>query len=276
MEKERIDQLLVEKGLFESRTKAQSAILAGIIYVDDKRVDKAGHSVPKEAKIEIKGEKLPYVSRGGLKLEHALKEFKVEAKGLVVLDVGSSTGGFTDCVLSKGASHVYAIDVGYGQLAWKLRNDPRVTVVERTNARNLRPEELYKKKWETGDGRRERAGLAVIDVSFISLSKILPAVYDLLNDQGEVVALVKPQFEAGREQVEKGGLVRNEGVQAQVLDNVASASRKLGFKLAGVTYSPIKGADGNIEFFVHLGKIGEDRKFDASEIVKDAHEKLNG
>ncbi len=273
--KTRLDQLLVEAGFFESRAKAQSTILAGIVYVNDRKADKAGHSFPKDSKIEIRGETLAYVSRGGLKLESALKKFNVEAQDRTVLDIGSSTGGFTDCLLAQGAKHVYAIDVGYGQLAWKLRSDPRVVVVERTNVRYLKTEELYGKKLSVVGGQgSEKASLAVIDVSFISLSKVLPAVHDLLSEDGEVVALVKPQFEAGREQVERGGLVKDENVQAQVLNDVVSAALKLGFKLKGAIHSPIKGADGNIEFFVHLSKLGEGIKLEAAKTVKEAHEKL--
>lgn len=271
--KTQMDQLLVEEGLFESRTRAQAAIMAGIVYVDGQRIDKAGALVNGDERCEVRGEKNPFVSRGGLKLEHALDNFKIDVKDRVCLDVGASTGGFTDCLLSAGAKKVYAIDVGYGQLAWKLRKDHRVDVIEKTNARYLKPEELYKTTEDRGQ-KTEKASLAVIDVSFISLSKVLPAVHDLLSDDGEVAALVKPQFEAGREQVERGGLVKDEGVQAQVLNDVVSAALKLGFKLRGAIYSPIKGADGNIEFFVHLSKLGEGIKLEAARTVKEAHEKL--
>jgi len=188
----------------------------------------------------------PYASRGGIKLEHALREFKVEVKDKIALDVGASTGGFTDCLLQHGAKQVYAVDVGYGLLAWKLRKDPRVTVVERTNIRYLTPDKIYAEK--------PPAELAVIDVSFISLSKVLPAVYNLLKDQGQVLALIKPQFEARREQVGRGGVVREESVHAEVIEKVKKSAQALGFTVAGLTPSPITGADGNVEFFIHLKK----------------------
>jgi len=189
----------------------------------------------------------PYVSRGGVKLEHALKEFKIEVEGKVALDVGASTGGFTDCLLKHGANKVYAVDVGYGQLDWKLRKDPRVIVVERTNIRYLTPEKLY--------GRDPKADLAAIDVSFISLSNVLPSVFELLTKEAEVVALVKPQFEARREQVERGGIVRDEKVRQEVIEKVKTAAEKLGFAVKGTARSPIEGADGNIEFLIHLVKV---------------------
>ncbi len=269
MDKERIDQLLVKKGFFETRSKAQAAIIAGIVYVDNQKTTKSGTKVPEDSKIEIKGKALPYVSRGGLKLEHALKTFKVKIEDSIVIDIGASTGGFTDCLLKQGAKKVYAVDVGYGQLAWKLRGDPGVVVVERTNIRYLKPEGLYKSKTED-----EKASLATIDVSFISLSKVLPAVYNLLSDEGEVIALVKPQFEARREQVEKGGLVKDRGVQVEVLRKVVKSAEEIGFKFREATYSPIKGADGNIEFFVYLSKVGSSATFKASEIVEEARKKL--
>jgi len=234
-------------GFFETRSKAQAALIAGIIYVDGKKVTKAGAMVAPDSNVEVSGEKLPYVSRGGLKLEEALKKFRVEVKEKVAVDVGASTGGFTDCLLKFGAKKVYAVDVGYGQLAWELRNDPRVKVVERTNARYLRPEDLYKDD--------EKATLATVDISFISLSKVFQTVYNLLSDEGEVIALVKPQFEAGRDQVEKGGLVRDPRVHEQVLENVMGAAVRAGFEVKGKIRSPITGADGNIEFFIHLGKL---------------------
>jgi len=194
-----------------------------------------------------KKETHPYVSRGGVKLEHALKEFKIEVQGKIALDVGSSTGGFTDCLLKHGANKVYAVDVGYGLLDWKLRKDPRIKVVERTNIRYLTPEKLY-----AGD---PKANLAAIDVSFISLSNVLPSVFELLTKGAEVVALVKPQFEARREQVERGGIVKDEMVHQEVIEKVKTAAGKLGFVVKGTTKSPIEGADGNIEFLIHLVKV---------------------
>ena len=194
-----------------------------------------------------------YVSRGGIKLEHALKEFKVDVKGKVALDVGASTGGFTDCLLQRGASRVYTVDVGYGILAWKLRQDPRVIVVERTNIRHETPESFYSRKQIAGSGE-QKAGIATIDVSFISLSKVLPAVYNLLTDEAEVVALIKPQFEAKREQVERGGIVKDQKVRDEVIERVKRAAVEAGFEVKGLTQSPIEGADGNIEYFIYLNK----------------------
>jgi len=188
----------------------------------------------------------PFVSRGGLKLEHALNEFKIDVTGLVCLDVGASTGGFTDCLLQRGAAKVYAIDVAYGQFDWKLRNDPRVVVVERTNIRYLKPDQLY--------GAADKASLAVIDVIFISLVTIFPAVYDLLVPQGEIVALIKPQFEAKREQVGRGGIVRDEAVREEVVARIKQKAAELGWEVGGLTRSPIEGANGNVEFLIHLAK----------------------
>jgi len=188
----------------------------------------------------------PFVSRGGLKLEHALNEFKIDVTGLACLDVGASTGGFTDCLLQRGAAKVYAIDVAYGQFDWKLRNDPRVVVVERTNIRYLKPDQLY--------GAADKASLAVIDVIFISLVTIFPAVYDLLAPQGEIVALIKPQFEAKREQVGRGGIVRDEAVRAEVVARIKQKAAELGWEVGGLTRSPIEGANGNVEFLIHLTK----------------------
>jgi len=206
-----LDQLLVERELFDSRSQAQAAIMAGLVYVSEQKIDKAGTLVAFDAVIEVRGQ-APYVSRGGLKLAKALDEFKIDPKDKVCLDIGASTGGFTDCLLQRGAAKVYAVDVGYGQLAWKLRSDPRVVVIERTNARNLNWDEI--RKLENAIIRK--FDLSVVDVSFISLSKILPVVYDLLGGKGEVVALIKPQFEAGRSEVGRGGIVRDEKVRERV------------------------------------------------------------
>ena len=273
--KERLDQLLFEKGLYESRSKAQAAIMAGVVYVNEKKIEKAGIRVGRDSRFEIRDPRNSYASRGGIKLEHALNTFDIDVKDKTILDVGASTGGFTDCLLKAGAGKVYAIDVGYGQIAWKLRKDPRVEVIERTNVRYLKPEELYSVRGKREEVGGEKASLATIDVSFISLSKILPAVYDLLTDDGEVIALVKPQFEAGREQVGKGGLVKDEKVQARVLTDVVKFAGEIGFKLRGATFSPISGADGNIEFFVYLSKLGENVKLDAVKIVEEAKSLLS-
>jgi 23S rRNA (cytidine1920-2'-O)/16S rRNA (cytidine1409-2'-O)-methyltransferase len=245
--KKRIDQLLVEKGFFDSRTKAQAAIMAGQILVNEQKTDKAGTSVDETSAIRILGEKLPYVGRGGLKLEKALSDFRVDPENRICLDIGASTGGFTDCLLQKAAKKVYAVDVGYGQMDLKVRNDKRVVVIERTNARYLTPEILYGKE-------NERASLCVIDVSFISLSKIFPALSDLLSKSADIVALVKPQFEAGREHIEKGGIVKDPEVHKKVLNNVEASAKNNGFNFVGSTQSPITGADGNLEFLIHLIK----------------------
>jgi 23S rRNA (cytidine1920-2'-O)/16S rRNA (cytidine1409-2'-O)-methyltransferase len=242
----RLDQFLVDHGLFDSRTKAQAAIMAGLVFVDGQKAEKAGGNVGATAQVEVKGKPHPYVGRGGLKLEKALSEFGLDVSGRTALDVGASTGGFTDCLLQRGVKMVYAVDVGYGQLDWKLRNDPRVVVMERTNARDLTMSSLVP--------RPESLDLAVIDVSFISLSKILPAVYNLLAERADVVALIKPQFEAGKEQVGKGGIVRDETVRQGVIDQVKAAAEALGLKAQGLIKSPIEGADGNIEYLIWLRK----------------------
>lgn len=250
--KKRLDQYLVEKKFFENRTKAQAAIMAGEILVDEQKIDKAGTPVKEESSIRILGKNMPYVGRGGLKLEKALDEFQIDPKGRICLDIGASTGGFTDCLLQRGAAKVYAVDVGYGQLDLRLRNDPRVVVFERTNARYLTPQKLYGENFNV----TEIATLAVIDVSFISLSNIFPAVFDLLASGGDVVALVKPQFEAGREFVGRGGIVKDPDVHKKVLENTKKHAEGSGFTFVRSTISPISGADGNIEFLAHLRKAG--------------------
>lgn len=241
--KKRLDQFLVENGYFESRTRSQAAIMAGQILVNEQKIDKAGTLVDVDSTIRILGEKLKYVSRGGLKLEKALDEFKIDPSGMVCLDIGASTGGFTDCLLQRGAAKVYAVDVGYGQLDLKIRNNPKVAVIEKTNARYLKSEDIP-----------DKAALAVIDVSFISLSKILPAVLALLENGGQVAALVKPQFEAGKDQVGKGGIVRDEKTRQEVLQRAIKEAESLGFTFIASCDSPISGADGNREFLVHLKK----------------------
>jgi len=240
--KKRIDLLLVEQGRFPSREQAQRAVMAGQVFYDGCLIDKPGAAVAPGGEIQIRGNPCPYVSRGGIKLESALSEFGIDVAGRVALDSGASTGGFTQCLLQRGASRVYAVDVGYGQLAWNLRCDERVKVIERTNLRYLTPAELG-----------ERVEFVTLDLSFISLAKVLGAVRELLRPGGEVLALVKPQFEAGREQVGKGGIVKDPAVQGSVLEQVSAAACQLGFQIRGVTCSPIQGADGNIEFFMWLG-----------------------
>jgi len=243
VKKERIDKLLVERGLAESREKAQALLMAGEVFVDGRRVEKAGTKVPLEAQIEVRGRGLPFVSRGGLKLSHALKEFGVDVSGLICADLGASTGGFTDCLLQAGARRVYAIDVGKGQLHQKLREDPRVVVMEGVNARYLGPEDLP-----------EPVDLVTIDVSFISLTKILPAAKNILKPGGYVIALIKPQFEVGPRQVGKGGVVRDPGLHEEVKQKIRDFAQKEGFEVLGLCESPILGPAGNKEFFIFLRK----------------------
>lgn len=240
MKKQRLDQLLVDRGHFPTRERAKRAVMEGLVYLDGRRLDKPGASVPAEAEPEVRGS-LPYVSRGGLKLEKALKVFSLVPEGLVCLDCGASTGGFTDVLLQNGASRVYAVDVGYGQLAWKLRTDPRVVNLERTNARYLSAEQVP-----------EPIDLAVTDLAFISLRLVLPAVRPLLRPGGTAVCLVKPQFEAGREHVGKKGVVRDEAVHRQVLEEFAAWLPGAGFTLLGLDWSPIRGPEGNIEYLALL------------------------
>ena len=248
--KKRLDAVLIEKGLFETRSKAQAVIMAGNILVNEQKVDKAGTLIDENSEIRILGNNLKYVSRGGLKLEKALSEFGVDPTGRICVDIGASTGGFTDCLLQNGAEKVYAVDVGYGQMDLKVRNNNRVIVIERTNARNLTAEALYEK----GTEKDNYVSLAVIDVSFISLSKILPAVHALLSEKGEVVALVKPQFEAGKRLVGKGGIVKDKSTHDLVLKKAIDDARAIGFTFVASCTSPVKGADGNVEFLIHLKK----------------------
>jgi 23S rRNA (cytidine1920-2'-O)/16S rRNA (cytidine1409-2'-O)-methyltransferase len=270
--KERLDLLLVERGLVESREKAKRVILAGLVYSNEMRLDKPGEKVDSDIPLTIKGNPLPYVSRGGLKLEKALKEFVISVKDKIVVDIGASTGGFTDCALQHGAKLSYAIDVGYNQLAWKLRQDPRVIVMERTNFRYVTPADLQ-------HGMPE---FASIDVSFISLKLILPVLKTLLVPGSDVVALVKPQFEAGKENVGKKGIVRDPKVHVNVLLSMIEFSLKEGYDVLHLTFSPITGGDGNIEFLLHLHWSGEKEEGEnlltttAEKIVKEAHEELKG
>jgi 23S rRNA (cytidine1920-2'-O)/16S rRNA (cytidine1409-2'-O)-methyltransferase len=240
-EKLRLDKLMVERGLAPSREKAQALIMAGQVVVGDHAVDKSGQQIPCDAEIRIKGDVLPYVSRGGLKLKKALDEFGVDVTGLIVIDVGASTGGFTDCLLQAGALKVFAVDVGYGQLAWKLQQDPRVVSMEKTNIRHLLPDQL--------DAVPD---LAVIDASFISLSKVLPATVRLLKPGGRIIALIKPQFEVGKGEVGKGGIVRDPAAHERVIEAVSQGARELGLMVCSVCESPITGADGNREFLILL------------------------
>jgi 23S rRNA (cytidine1920-2'-O)/16S rRNA (cytidine1409-2'-O)-methyltransferase len=266
--KERLDVLLLELGYYESREKAKAAIMAGLVLVGTERVDKAGTKVPRDAAITVKGSLHPYVSRGGLKLEKAIKYFELDLQDSIMLDIGASTGGFTDCALQNGASRVYAVDVGYNQLDWSLRQDKRVQVLERTNFRHMTLEQL--------DG--PKPGIATIDVSFISLKLILPVLAGILEQEGQTIALIKPQFEAGREHVGKSGVIRDSAIHASVLREVLTSANELGFELKGLTYSPITGGEGNIEFLAYW-RLSEPGKslpdfvtVDLSKLIKETVE----
>lgn len=262
----RLDVLLVEKGLQESRQKAQATIMSGLVFVNDQRVDKPGTSVAEDAAVEIRGSTLKYVSRGGLKLEKAMETWPIVLTDTVCMDVGASTGGFTDCMLQNGASRVYAIDVGYGQLAWKLRSDPKVVCLERTNARYLDHELIP-----------EEPDFSSVDVSFISLKLILPAIANVLREDGHVVCLVKPQFEAGREKVGKKGVVRDPAVHLEVLEHFLEHAKESGFTVLGLTYSPIRGPEGNIEYLGYLQRgAWEEKSFDLQALVDESHRVLEG
>lgn len=265
--KERLDVLLVERGLAASREKAKTMIMEGNVFVDGQREDKAGSNFDSQVKIEIKGNTLKYVSRGGLKLEKAMDHFDISLDGAVCMDIGASTGGFTDCMLQNGAKKVYAVDVGYGQFAWKLRTDPRVVCMEKTNIRYVTPEQI-----------QDVLDFASVDVSFISLTKVLIPARELLRDQGEMVCLIKPQFEAGREKVGKKGVVRDPAVHEEVIDRVIGFARENGFRVLNLEYSPIKGPEGNIEYLVHLQKGQQGKKeetIDVKSVVSQAHASLS-
>ena len=265
--KKRLDVLLTEQGYADTRSKAQAIIMSGMVYVDGQKADKPGISYEETVSIEVRGETCPYVSRGGLKLEKALRDFGVKPDGFVCSDSGASTGGFTDCLLQQGAKKVFAIDVGYGQLDWKIRSDPRVVVMERTNIRFVTPEQLG-----------EPLDLSVVDVSFISLKLVLPVIKSLLKqDRGQVLCLIKPQFEAGKEKVGKKGVVRDPATHKEVLDNFVALADELEFHILGLTFSPVKGPEGNIEFLGHLTL--EDKPGivpDTAQVVSAAHEALRG
>lgn len=265
--KKRLDVLLVERGLSENRTKAQAVIMSGLVDVNGQRADKPGVSYEETVDIQIRGAACPYVSRGGLKLEKALRDFGVHPADYVCSDSGASTGGFTDCLLQQGAKKVFAIDVGYGQLDWKIRNDPRVVVMERTNIRYVTPEDLG-----------EPLDLSVIDVSFISLKIVLPAIKNLLKPgRGQVLCLIKPQFEAGRDKVGKKGVVRDPETHKEVLDNFVALAGELGFTILGLTFSPVKGPEGNIEFLGHLTLADVPGiQPDTADVVAQAHAALKG
>lgn len=241
--KVRLDTLLVERGICASRERARALIMSGAVVVGESRIDKAGALVPPDAEIRIKGEDNPFVSRGGLKLRGALREFGIAVQGLVALDVGASTGGFTDCLLQEGAARVYAVDVGYGQLAWKLRGDPRVVNIERTNIRTF-----------AGAGLKDRIDIVTVDASFISLKLVLPAVMRLLTGEALLLALIKPQFEVGRENVEKHGVVRDPVLHRKVVEEIAAWCREQGLSVLGTCESPLRGPAGNREFFLFAKK----------------------
>ena len=262
--KERLDVLLVEKGLCKSRTQAQALIMSGDVYVNGQKSEKAGTPTEEESEIEVRGSACPYVSRGGLKLEKALRDFGVDPTGCVCSDSGASTGGFTDCLLQQGAKKVFAIDVGYGQLAWSIRNDPRVVCMERTNIRYVTPEQIG-----------EPLDLSVVDVSFISLRIVLPAIKKLLKPTGQIVCLIKPQFEAGKEKVGKKGVVRDPAVHEEVLNDFLALAEDLQMTVRNLTYSPVKGPEGNIEFLGHLSMLPEGAvQPDVKALVAAAHENL--
>ena len=243
--KERLDKLLVEKGIVQSRERARALIMSGKVAVEGKLIDKPGVQINVEANLKLRGEESPFVSRGGKKLEGALKTFGIDPKGMVVMDIGASTGGFTDCVLQKNAQKVYAIDVGYGQLAWKLQKDHRVVNLERRNTRYLKREEI-----------QNEADLILIDTSFISIEKFLPFLLRFLKEGGSILSLIKPQFEVGKGEVGKGGVVRDGALHQKVIDRISTFSRELGLKVLGVTESPLLGPKGNKEFFIYLKKEG--------------------
>lgn len=271
--KERLDVLLVKKGLAPSREKAKAVIMAGSVYVDGQKEDKAGSVFDEEsAQIEVRGHVLPYVSRGGLKLEKALKVFPITLTDKICMDIGASTGGFTDCMLQNGAAKVYSVDVGYGQLDWKLRQDDRVVCMEKTNFRYMTPEDIP-----------DVLDFASVDVSFISLDKILTPAYALLREQGEMVALIKPQFEAGREKVGKKGVVRDPKVHEEVISRIVRHADEVSFEVLDLSYSPIRGPEGNIEYLIHLRKNPERTVYPdipavfekkIKEIVEEAHQEL--
>ncbi|MGI6705485.1 MAG: TlyA family RNA methyltransferase [Clostridia bacterium] len=267
-DKKRLDTYLVENGHFDSREKAKRVIMSGVVYVNKRLVDKPGYFVGPDDLVRIKDHSLKYVSRGGVKLEKALREFHVEVKGKTVLDCGASTGGFTDCLLQAGAKKVYAVDVGYGQLDWKIRQDRRVVVMERTNARYLSPEDLG-----------EQCHIATIDVSFISLQLILPAVKKCIADGGDILALIKPQFEAGKDKVGKKGVVRQPEIHREVLQTIVTFCKREELFVADLSYSPITGPQGNIEFLIHLKKMKgsygkRNLALETRKVVEEAHKEL--
>ena len=265
--KTRLDVAVFEQGYAESREKAKAIIMAGLVYVNNQKADKAGFELKEGDVLEVRGKALKYVSRGGLKLEKAMQEFPITLDGKICMDVGASTGGFTDCMLQNGAVKVYAVDVGYGQFAWKLRQDERVICMEKTNIRYVKPEDIA-----------DRLDFASVDVSFISLTKVLGPARELLNDNGEMVCLIKPQFEAGREKVGKKGVVRDKAVHEEVINKVIDFAVEIGFHILNLEYSPIKGPEGNIEYLVYIRKEAEgsrEESVDVHAVVEAAHGELD-
>ena len=266
MSKIRLDQYLCQNGLVQSRERAKALIMSGIVFVDEQKVDKAGEMISPDAKVEVRGHDIGYVSRGGLKLEKAMQVFPMRPDGKVCMDIGASTGGFTDCMLQNGAVKVYAVDVGYGQLAWSLRTDERVVNMERTNIRYVTPEDLA-----------EPIEFFSVDVSFISLTKVLPAVLGVLGEKGQLVCLIKPQFEAGREKVGKKGVVRDPAVHEEVLQNFLALAAELELTVRNLTFSPVRGPEGNIEFLGHLSMEPQGGITpDVPALVAQAHAELRG
>lgn len=262
MKKERLDTVLVDLGYFDNKSKASAAILAGNVKINDEVITKAGFQINPEKNLDIEIKSMPYVSRGGFKLEKALKTFDIKIKNRICIDAGASTGGFTDCLLQNGAKKVYAVDVGYGQLAWKIRSDERVKVIERTNIKNCKIEDIYAENDEIPD-------LLVMDLSFISIEKVLTNLKTLLNpDFHELICLIKPQFEAGKTLVDKGGVVKDKNVHVDVINRVIEFAQNLGYKVLDLTVSPIKGPSGNIEYLIYLATDGIEKDFSVEKLVK--------
>ena len=267
IEKKRLDSLIFDRGLTESREKAKAMIMMGNVYVDNQKSDKPGTMLPNDTKIEIRGETMRYVSRGGLKLEKAMEVFPINLQDKITMDIGASTGGFTDCMLQNGAKKVYSIDVGYGQLAWKLRTDARVVNLERTNVRYITPEQIP-----------DLVDFFSVDVSFISLCLVLPVARKFLADNAQAVCLIKPQFEAGRGKVGKKGVVREQSIHVEVIEKITGFVLEHGFSVLGLTFSPVKGPEGNIEYLIHLQKSEEPIRVDLNieALVKNSHDQLSG
>lgn len=267
IEKKRLDCLLFDRGLAESREKAKAMIMMGNIYVDNQKSDKPGTMLPIDTKVEIRGDTMPYVSRGGLKLEKAMSVFPIQLKDKITMDIGASTGGFTDCMLQNGAKKVYSVDVGYGQLAWKLRTDPRVVNLERTNIRYITREQVP-----------DDVDFFSVDVSFISLCLVLPVARNFMTGNAQAVCLIKPQFEAGREKVGKKGVVRDKAVHIAVIDKIVNFVLEHGFSVLGLTFSPVKGPEGNIEYLIYLQKSDQpvSTALDVKALVEESHKQLNG